>query len=343
MFTEVMCSTERVFQNCTLQLPARSTRLQKYLSRSPSQPNGLPPNEVIAGQSTCPLHMSLDEYKVLCALPLGSSVQYMNILVQLAMPALDFGKMETQCFILQTVHQAGQPSGQNTVERVGHSILTDEHFGVALIQQLELSLQRFTDNWESWRAMASLIKLSARLLTFTTHPSVQKRCLDFLSRARTASLSWLRLLKDRARSSTDDTLRAELQSRAVEIALVCTSTFDVDHDYLLELSRVPSTVSVLIQASIAIQKNKDSASSDYSSLHRLMVQSWRSLSCRVLPLLRSQIVDHHSSCLTDAVSVSWAGFRPTSIWKSLGDSRNHWLEVKSASNKNAAEKSLQVM
>jgi hypothetical protein len=343
MFTEVMCSTERVFQNCTLQLPARSTRLQKYLSRSPSQPNGLPPNEVIAGQSTCPLHMSLDEYKALCALPLGSSVQYMNILVQLAMPALDFGKMETQCFIIQTVHQAGQPSGQNTVERVGHSILTDEHFGVALIQQLELSLQRFTDNWESWRAMASLIKLSARLLTFTTHPSVQKRCLDFLSRARTASLSWLRLLNDRARSSTDDTLRAELQSRAVEIALVCTSTFDVDHDYLLELSRVPSTVSVLIQASIAIQENKDSASSDYSSLHRLMVQSWRSLSCRVLPLLRSQIVDHQSSCLTDAVSVSWAGFRPTSIWKSLGDSRNHWLEVKSASNKNAAEKSLQVM
>jgi hypothetical protein len=98
----------------------------------------------------------------LSALPLGHNIVYSNILAQLAVPAVDLTKAETQCFILQAVQQVGQP-GQN-VERAGHGILTEEHFGLTILEQLDVGLGRIEKNWESFRALATFSLLARRVL-----------------------------------------------------------------------------------------------------------------------------------------------------------------------------------
>lgn len=317
VFTKVFCSTDEMLQRCTYTLPARSVQLQKYLLRPPSRPDGVPSNEVIASQSECPIHISLEEYRAFGALPFGCRIQYKNILIQLSMPALDFAKVETQLLILQTISQAGCPSTESIPERVAHRILAEEDFGGTMMDQLEVALKRVSENWESWRALAIFVQLTTRLLTLATSLKIQARCRAYLDRARKASLRWLNAIKSRAHASVEDEQRAGFYSTAVEIALLCISTFDVDQNHMIEILHEPTVASILLQCSIAVQENKDAVSSEHDPLYCAMLQSWRSIAYRTFPIVENEIICHGSNCLDDAVTASWSGFHSASSWQSL--------------------------
>lgn len=92
--------TDEMSKLCTYKLPAQSSSLQLFLFRPASMPSGPSPNIVIASQSNCPDHMSLDEHKALSTIPLGYRIQWQNILLQLSVPSVDFKKVETGLVIL---------------------------------------------------------------------------------------------------------------------------------------------------------------------------------------------------------------------------------------------------
>ena len=327
-FIGVLRSTEQIPQKCTYQLPARSSQLQAYL-RSPTTSNNIMPNQVIASLSDCPSHFSLQEYRAFGSLPIGYRIQYQNILVQLAMPTVDFAKTETQCLVLQTIHRAGPPSSNNSVERIAHGILADESFCQALTDKIKAALGRVSENWETWRAVATLIQLTLRMLSVNNSERIATKCLELLQEARQISLKWLNHLKKRLPTATDDSQRKELSSRLTEIGLLCTSTFDTDRVWLGAILSSPSAVSVLIQTSIVVQENKDVTSSEHEYLHRAMLQSWRLLLFRAFPVLARNISsDTLQEGLNQAVVASWAAFRPTNRWSVLENPWHHWIHVK---------------
>lgn len=327
-FADVLRSTQQVPKKCTYQLPARSSQLQAYL-RIPTTSNDITPNQVIASLSDCPSHFSLDEYKAFGSLPIGYRIQYQNILVQLAMPAVDLAKIETQCLVLQTLHRAGPLSSNNSVERTAHEILANESFCQALTDKIEAALGRVSENWETWRAVATLVQLTLRMLSVNTSKRIAAKCLELLQEARQISLKWLNHLKKRLPTATDDSQRKELSSRLTEIGLLCTGTFDTDGVRLGVILSSPSAVSVLIQTSIVVQENKDVTSSEHEYLHRAMLQSWRLLLFRAFPVLARNISsDTLQEGLNQAVVASWAAFRPTNRWSVLGNPWHHWIHVK---------------
>jgi hypothetical protein len=264
----------------------------------------------------------------LSALPLGQTIVYSNILAQLAVPAVDLTKAETQCFILQAVQQVGSP-GQN-VERAGHGILTEEYFGLTMLEQLGVGLGRIEKNWESFRALATFSLLARRVLSMTSAEGTRDRAFRHLVNLRHVCLQWLSELKQRTAISTNDEQRTELFTRATEIALLCISTYnveDADFDTVLKHS---SAVSALIQASIIVQENHDSAKPDNPDLFKGEIQSWKSLMYRMLPKLRKNIFDD-SRGLSEAVAINWAAFKPasTSSWTPLPGPQEHWLQITS--------------
>ena len=103
------------------------------------------------------------------------------------------------------------------------------------------------------------------------------------------SLEWLTRLKKRLPTVIDDLQRKELSSRLTEIGFLCTNTFEIDGRFLKDILCSPSRVSVLLQASIVVQENKDATSSEHEYLHRAMLQSWRSLLPRALSVLTREI------------------------------------------------------
>ncbi|KAI4913140.1 hypothetical protein J4E85_010873 [Alternaria conjuncta] len=318
--------TEEVPKKCLYPMPTRSKALERFMYRPPTSPDGLPANEVIASLSDCPMHFSIDEYKALGALPLGSNLVHSNILAQLAIPSVDFTKIETQCIILQAVHQAGPPS--QCIERSGHSILTETSFGHAMLAQLESNLGRIEENWESWRAAATFSLLARRVLSLTRAQDVRSRALDYLETLRAVCLKWLRRLKKRVAASTDDGQRTELWSRATEVALLCTSTYDVEEPDFETVLRQKSAISTLLQSSIVVQEHCGTMQSDFTELFGISLQSWKSLMYRILPTLRNRVLEDDSG-LSDAIKANWAAFEESNSsnsWCSLNENRQkQWM------------------
>jgi hypothetical protein len=329
-FTSVRSSANYMVQDCTYGMPSdRSKPLERFLHRPPFL-DGITPNEVIASQFSCPAHFSLDEYKSFGALPLGRNIMYWNILAQLAIPSIDFTKAETQTLLLQVIEQTG--TGNSSSSRLSHSILVESSFGGAILKQVEINLLRVSENWESWRAVATFVALSRRVLSLTECPEVRIRSLSVLAEARAISMKWLSRLKSRAAASTDDMQRTGLYSQATEIALLCSSTFDVDEGFLDNILQQDPAISALVQCSILLQENHSSVVSESQPIYNAMLYSWRSLMHRAFVRLRHHILQGDTG-LHAAVLENWADFHPAVglYWKILSNQHEHWLQIKSGS------------
>jgi hypothetical protein len=322
-------SSETIAKYCLFGMPRRSEVLKRLMYKPPSAPDGVAPNEVLASLADCPPHFSIDEFKTFGAVPLGQNIIYSNILAQLAIPVIDFAKAEVQSLIAQIVQQTS-PAMDARVERASHYTLTDVSFGHAMLDQLGIALGRVSENWESWRAAASFILLARRVLSLTTTAEVRDRSLEFLADARKVCLTWILRLKQSVSSSTDDEQRTELCSRAAEVALVCTSTFDVEHTFIDRALRQHSAVSALIQSAIVVQENVDTIRSDHQALHNSQLQSYRFMMYRTMPKLRDHIL-HDNNGLNEALRANWAAFQPASraLWTGLPSPQEHWLTVTS--------------
>lgn len=235
---------------CTYRL--QNETLQKFLSRPATSPDGPGPNVVIASQHECPADMALQEFKELCSLLLGHRLQWENILLQLAMPSVDFKKLETTLVILQCLSQAGPRSV--TPMRSAHQKLSDNTLANKILEVLNTALARVKENWESSQAVSTFCAIAARVLTLTSSPEVQASCLSFLDDARKILFIWLQSLKDKAHEATDPKDHTFFVAKSVELALICVTTFDVDTTHLPGILNATRTASTLLQCSIVIQE-----------------------------------------------------------------------------------------
>ncbi|KAF2003880.1 hypothetical protein P154DRAFT_589519 [Amniculicola lignicola CBS 123094] len=154
---------------------------------------------------------------------------------------------------------------------------------------------------------------------------VQDRCFAWLGNAREVALDWLNNLQSKARSSTDHKQRHDLMSQATEVTLLCTSTFDVNEIHLERILSLPHEASVLIQSSIVVQENQDSITSEHNHLLRAIMQAWRSLHFRVLPVLLEGIFHRNlQEGVNKALKFSWSGFEP-GRWTAYDVAHPQWI------------------
>ncbi|OAA64697.1 hypothetical protein SPI_03344 [Niveomyces insectorum RCEF 264] len=314
--------TDKVTELCTYLLPSRSEALQKFLHRSWDQPDGLPPNEAIAAQHSCPEHMALNEFKALASLPLGLEVQWMNILVQLRMPAIDFRQVETCLFVLQVAYQSSPPRGERT-GRQGHEILGDAAFATALLDAITGMYAQIKDNWMAYLSLGTLVWITTRLLSLSTDVEVRSRCVSFLGLARPTAMGWARLLSGRAESSTRDAEREQFRGQALDVALVCISTFDVAPDIFHRLT--DEAVSILFECSILVQEKQPAAVDSKDILRVLLLARWR----RILFANRERLEQTATAAsgrspLSTAIAQSWPAQDPVTVWRAHKPNQ-HWL------------------
>jgi hypothetical protein len=327
--------TNHVPESCTHRLPDYASSLQKFLHKSPTIVNGLAPNEVMSSQSECPPHMKLDEYRALGTIPLGNNIQWMNILVQVAAPSINFKATETNLLLLQTISQAGPPLAKSAA-RLSHSILTNAEFGRALLGRLQEGLLRVQENWESSRVIASFTQMAARLLSLATSREVLDDCLLFLATARDVTIRWMKSLRIKAQSTTVESQRLDILSKVVEIALTCIGTFDVEQGYLQDMLGVDREASIFIQASITVQEHLSQVSSRKDHILRVMFDRWQTLCYRALCCLRSEICEQRKHSLDSAIALCWQGYESGLPWEPVQFPYEHWVSSVTTSNANSA-------
>lgn len=309
-----------VAESCTYKLS--SQQLQKFILRPCSLPDGLPPNCVIASQDSCPENMSLEEYKELTSVPLGHHIQWANIILQLAMPGVDFREEDTTLVFLQCIYQSCPPDG--SVLRESHRIFSDDAKVSSLINHTETAISRVKQNWESAQALRLFVAVLTRSLSL--NHTIVGRCLELLAQVREIALKWMDHLRDRAHAAIDHQERTDFIRHSVDVAMICTGTFDVDGTHMANAVGSDAAVSAMVQCSIVVQQGR------YAVMHEGSGQS---------PLLRHQrtiqrsheMLIKYQRGLDDAASKSWSAYTPgCGGWRAVSEVASNWLTTKTATD-----------
>ena len=314
-FVDELQHTENMLQLCTYQLSSKA--LQDYVFRPATAPSGPPPNLAIAEQSKCPQQMPLSQWKALSSIPLGYHLHWLQVATQLRMPFVDFKQSDTVLVVLQCIHQAGPPCDGNKI-RPGHSLAADRRFSVVILEQLNESLIRIKQNWESSQALSLFVCIARRLLSLNADHDIQAACLKYLCDARAVAFDWVDILKTKAdfAQSMD---RGQFVFRSVVAAVICASTFDVDRRYLAEVLTPARDASILMQCCITIREGG-------RAIHTSSDTQLKLLHSRHLRLLRDAFATlaDNQEALHDAISQSWSGYRCSADWAVI-ESAPHWV------------------
>jgi hypothetical protein len=301
-------------RSCTYTLPL--PELQGYIFRPARLPDGKSPNNSISDQSACPTTMSLEEYKELTCVPLGHHIQWANILLQLAMPGVDFRKEVTTLVFLQCAHQAGPPGGG--MLREAHSIFGDDDKAFDIVMNLDHAVEGIKRNWESAEALSLFASITARVLSLNAQ--TKPDCLLLLAKIRNIALDWMHSLRELAFNASTHEDRSLFVAKGVEVALVCASTYDVDDKYMTELLSSTTDASVLIQTAIVVQQGGSGQnwSDTYLGIQRLRF-------ARLLHRCYELLAGNHEA-LDDAVKCSWSAYIPcASGWTTGSDQADYWV------------------
>ncbi|TKA22406.1 hypothetical protein B0A50_07912 [Salinomyces thailandicus] len=213
---------DSVARSCTYTLSNK--QLQDCIFRQSSSPDGSTPNTVIANQDTCPDNMTLEEFKDLASIPLGHHIQWANMMVQLAMPSVDFKKVDTTLVFLQCIYQTGPPNGE--AMREAHSMFRAGTRVGFVLEHVKAAIERIKQNWESAQALSLFVAILTRTLSLHSaatdgrFQALIDSCIELLTSARKVALGWMFALRDRAHAATEEKDRNGFISKSVEVALI---------------------------------------------------------------------------------------------------------------------------
>lgn len=299
---------------CTYHLS--TPELQRCIFRPARRPDGEPPNVIIGSQDTCPSHMSLDEFKELSSVPHGHHTQWVNILQQLAMPGVDFKKGDTTLIFLQCIYQAG-PAGSHW-SREAHAILRGNDRARDLAHQLDVAVNRVKQNWESAQALGLFASIATRV--FWLNPTTHDLCLPLLAKVREVTFGWLQSIRDATHTTTNPERREMFIGKTVEVSLICVSTYDVPKKYRETILTSVRNVSMLIQATIAVQQGGTAELWKSTTL-----QPMRLRFVRCLHRLSHEIADKTEG-IDDAIKKSWSSYRPGPAgWIKASAEASDWI------------------
>ncbi|KAE9375857.1 hypothetical protein N431DRAFT_556187 [Stipitochalara longipes BDJ] len=313
-------------ERCTLKLPRGSYETLQYAVNDTKHTS----NEVISKQGTCPDGLTVHEVHAFAALRSGHRLQWLNIAREIVSRTLDFGKEEVHLLLLQASWQAG-PSALQQVSRDSHIELEEEGFGQDLVSSLEAGFSSIESNWQGSVAALTFITLAARLLSVSLHDSVRDRCLKFLHKARDVTIKWLREVIKLLHDTSDEEEMAYLTLRALDLALICHCTFDIDPRQLPSLLSSADNVAILIETATIVNDRWPVSEEPLTTLTRELLRRFSRTSHSLESSLKKQIIAARDG-IDKAVGKMWAGYEPGTPWAVLQAPNDRWLTTKTAAS-----------
>lgn len=177
---------------CSPSLPGKSVygSLRKFLHPTFEGTNPSA-NEVVASQTRCPNTLATTEYTAFQDLRLGSSVQWIRLLRELASSNLNLGTVEVGTLVAELALLAGRNDGDNVL-RMSHWIFQDGNFCRALASQIRRRLESIAANWRESQTAECLIFLTQRLWSLSSCTESVREAENLLIDARKMTHVWVR-------------------------------------------------------------------------------------------------------------------------------------------------------
>lgn len=283
-------------------------------------------NQVLSRQADCPQSLNLHEFYAFASLRSGNRLQWRNIARELVTQILNFSHDAIYQLLAQTAWQAG-PSSPESTHRDSHADLGEREFGQSLLSALNVAVARVESNWQGAPAARALTLLAARLLSSSPHWDVRDGCLKFLDRVRAITLGWTHDVLHLMHESEKESDLNRLGIQALEMALTCHGTFDVDSEDLNTVLNSTEAVSIITECMIITRDRCPLSTEALSSSLRVQLRRSFRISHRVEAILRRVII-LASDGIDKTVAELWGGYKPETSWAALVAPRDRWLTTK---------------
>ncbi|KAL8690761.1 MAG: hypothetical protein Q9218_003865 [Villophora microphyllina] len=300
-------------------------------------------NEVVASQTRCPNNLTIAEYCSFQDLRIGTRIQWIKTLRELASSNINFGSVEITTLVTELALGAG-PSEDAHVLRSAHWVFRNQSFCRALAVCVRRRLQAIATNWREGQTVECLLVLVQRLWTLGQTVEAVSEGRELLLLIRDTTHKWMKLLR-REISNAVDLAAAQKRSReSLHAALLCRKTFVLEAARR-DLSFEHATFACFLECAFTIRDNLFlSKSSDIfklpAALRRLYVGD-----LKLVHSLESQIrwsLGNIQSAVSEAIDSVWtdaegSSGREFSTWTLLPAPHEYWATARSLSGDDISE------
>lgn len=192
---------------------------------------GVPQNNVIARQSSCPVELHVSEWCAFGSMRYGPHLQLINLLRGLLSKEFDLTSTSTIVLVEQMLHEAGSPVGPfPAVLRAADVDLQKPTYVNGILQYMSEIMENVAENWKEQISACILLTITQRLFTLNKNRDTQvdARCLQLIRVIRKTGLRWLERLTDihnvQRKMEVSSASAAEIRQRILEAALLVRAT-----------------------------------------------------------------------------------------------------------------------
>lgn len=308
-------------ETCSQQVPNGPYRsLQRFVSDTTHTPNS-----VIADQSLCPPEIAIHEFLTFGHLRSGHRLQWENIALALADGTLKFNQEAVHILVTQAAHETGPSSpGNSDVLRESHMLLDDASFAKDIVESLQSAVSATEENWQGATSIKTFIALALRILSISSHAEVCRRCLDVLTVARQATLSWLQDLAAKVRACDDDVEQKTWTNSALEVALSCSSTFDVDVTDMQDMLSTENNLAIFIECAVTVHDICPASTTGLTQSIQHSLFSFYKMTRTMEPIVYD-IVTNNSIGIDHGLGQLWTSYRSGTPWKAAKVGIKEWV------------------
>ena len=332
---------------CSPDLPPKSawTSLKRYLHPTF---DGLVPsvNEVVASHTQCPNNLTVAEYTTFQDLRIGTRLQWLKALRELASSNINFGTVEMTTLITELCLGAGPREGGDSL-RAAHWVFRDQLFCRALAAQIGRRVQDIATNWREGQTMECMLVLLQRLWSLSAAEESINEAQKLIFFVRKTTHDWIHLLRREICYAIDVETAQKRSQECLHAALLCRKTFVIDVA-TTGIGFEHDAFTCFLECAFTIRENLSSSDPGYiakmpASLRRLYVSDIK-LVHRLESQIRWSIVNVQSA-VSRAVNNVWMGAegvsaRTFSMWTSLPFPQDGWFTATSISNGHNPEQSI---
>ncbi|KAG8927461.1 hypothetical protein FRC02_008200 [Tulasnella sp. 418] len=312
-------------EHCVLKLPPGPYQSLQYAVSGTSHTS----NDIITNQSECPPGLNLHEYIAFSRIRSGPRLQWLNVLSELRSSTLKFQEEAVYTLFKQAAWQVGPPMMDG--QREWHIELMEKEFGMLLLGELSVLLDRLSVHWHNVFGILVITTLVSRLLTSAVDEDVVQECYKTMRAVRTVAYGWLNDILTRMKDIQDESRLQDCRIQLCKVATTCRSSYDVGPDRVSALLCDTSDVAIVLHCAILNHYHFPLSNSD-DTLRNLIHRDCR-LSHVLEPFLATKIMEF-SEGLDEAVRRIWKFYRPSSEWKRLPSPNNRWVVTHTSTQSN---------
>ncbi|KAL8935316.1 MAG: hypothetical protein Q9211_004757 [Gyalolechia sp. 1 TL-2023] len=335
---------------CSSDLPPKSAwiSLKRYVH--PTFNDVYPSaNEIVARQTRCPNNLTVAEYTAFQDLRVGTRIQWIKVLRELASPNVGFGSMEVTALITELVLGAGPPEGENGhILRAAHWVFRDHSFGKALLSCIRRRLKAIAGNWREGQTVECFLLLVQRAWYLGQTDEAVDEARELMLQIRDITHQWIRLLRREICNAVDIETAQTRSRESLHTALLCRKTFVIEAG-MVDPAFQHAAFRCFLECGFTIKDNLSLSESGYidkmqPAMRRLYVSD-----LKLVYSLESQIrlsVQNLQSAVSTAINSIWMDAaegpfaREFSAWTVLPAPQDSWCTAQSLGGDGISEQSV---